>query len=78
MWALWVSRRDRKESWTKRTERLWFVLIGWSGVAVESNIELFYRNVRPTWALSAVVLILLITTFTAIDKSKYTTDKNQL
>ena len=75
MWSLWVARRERKHMWTSKMRDIWLVQILWCVAAVEANVELFYRNTRPSAAVLLVVFILLLTVRGVFNGDKYTIDQ---
>jgi len=75
MWSLFVAYRERHVSWTTKTFKIWFVQVGWAFVAVEGNVELFWRHVRPTWAIVLVVFLLILTALGVFDPNKYTKEQ---
>lgn len=75
MWSLWVARRDRQHIWTSKLRDIWRVQFLWCVAAAEGNIELFYRDAKPSLAILLVAGILLLTIKGVFNGEKYTIDQ---
>lgn len=76
MWSLWVARRERQHLWTSKLRDIWLVQFLWCVAAAEGNIELFYRNTKPSVAILLVAGILLLTIKGVFNGDKYTIDQS--
>ena len=75
IWSLWEAKERRQHLWTPKMKDIWVCHILFVGCAVEANIELFYRQVMPTFAAVVVAYILYRTTKGSFNGEKYTIDQ---
>ena len=75
MWSLWVAYRERRRIWTTKTRDIWLVQFLWCVAAVEGNLELYYRHVRPSGAIFLVIFILLWTIKGVFNGDRYTVNE---
>lgn len=75
MWSLWVARRERHHIWTAKLRDIWLCMFLWCLAAAEGNIELFYRDTKPSVAILLVVGVLMLTIKGVFNGEKYTIDQ---
>jgi len=75
MWSLWVARRERKHLWTSKMRDIWLCMFLWCIAAAEGNVELFYRQTKPSIAILLVAGILILTIKGLFNGEKYTIDQ---
>lgn len=61
MWGLWDAREKRGENWPPKMQDIWFCHMLFVFATIEGNVELFYRDVTPTWAAYLVSYLYVLT-----------------
>lgn len=75
MWSLWQAREKRGYSWTKKMKEIWLSLFLFVFLSIQANLELLYREVRPTVALYFIVLVLMNVIRHSMSTEGYTKDQ---